>query len=69
MGNSIEDKPESIVAYSFEYNTKTFKCITVEGVKSNNFSYKSVPIKHIANFPKYHFAPMTRKGAIYLIGG
>ena len=29
---------EAIVAYSFESETKTFKYITVEGVKSNNYT-------------------------------
>ena len=30
--------PGSIVAYSFESQTKTFKYITVEDVKSNNYT-------------------------------
>ena len=51
VDDSIEDKPESIVAYSFETGTKTFKYITVEGVKSNNFTYKYKTINHISNFP------------------
>ena len=36
--DSVEDKPESLVAYSFESKTKTFKYITVEGVKSNIYT-------------------------------
>ena len=36
MEDSIEDKLQGIVAYSFETGTKTFKYITVEDLSDNN---------------------------------
>ena len=57
------------MAYYFESGTKTFKYITVEGLKSSDYTLRSKTINHISNFPIGHFAPITRNCTIYLMGG